>query len=175
MNNLDLESIQQLQKIADSIDGSAGYTQMMQSVLDAQNSMFAMLGRSLTMMQALHASELKNSELSVDVIKFLLPLLGSSVIAGATVNLPNINTMALMSIGSVGTIALLVWLVVTLLNRRSLIKKQNEQYKKLSSFVDEMRKLTELQQKIDRAPIDESTKAVKKILEMQEKWTNQND
>lgn len=175
MNNLDSETIQCLQKIADNIHGSAEYAQIMQSALDIQNNMFVMLDRSLTIMQALHTSELKNTELSVDVIKFLLPLFASAVITGATVNLPNINSAALMGIGGVVTIALLLWLIVTLLSRRSLIKKQNKQYAKLSSFVDEMRKVAELQQKTDHASIDESTKAIKKILEMQEEWTNKND
>lgn len=169
MDDINPGTLQQLKKVVGSINSSAEYAQLTQSVIESQGSMLSILDRSLTIMQALHAAELKSSEIAVDVIKFLLPIFASAVIAGATVSLPNINSAMLVVIGTIGIVALVNWLIVTLLKRRSLVKKQNEQYAKLSGVMDEIRKLAELQQKIDRAPIDESIEAVKQLLEMRGK------
>lgn len=147
MNPETLEKIEAIAKSLEKIELSPEYALATQTLMKAQRDNFEMLDRSLAMMQAVHNAESKNSDFYTDLLKFLIPIFATAVIAGATVEIQNLNSFALLWIGLIGLAGSILWLIPLVVMRHRRAKRQGREYEKLAKAFKAWQSIADMQKK----------------------------
>lgn len=144
------ETLKKIEALADRLETvgvSPEYSLATQTLMGAQRDNFEMLDRSLAMMQAVHNAESKNSDFYTDLLKFLIPLFATAVIAGLTVTIQNVNSAVLMWIGGMGLVASFAVLIPLIIKRHRRAKRQRGEYEKLAEAFKAWQSVADLQKK----------------------------
>ncbi len=150
--NITPETVARLEKVADrfsEIEDSRGYTSAMLAMSQYQKDNFEMIDRSLSMMQAVHRSELQNSDFFMGVLKLLIPVFATATITGAAIDTPGINSLTLIAVGGAGLLAAFIVLVPLLVQRYKQAKRQSAEYAKLSEAFTKWEKVADLRKQLD--------------------------
>ena len=142
-----LEKIEALAETLQKMELSPEYALATQTLMKAQRDNFEMLDRSLAMMQAVHNAESKNGDFYTDLLKFLIPLFATAVIAGLTVTIQNVNSAVLVWIGGVGLVASFAVLIPLIIKRHRRAKRQRGEYEKLAEAFRAWQSVADLQKK----------------------------
>lgn len=142
-----LEKIEALAETLQKMELSPEHALATQTLMKAQRDNFEMLDRSLAMIQAVHDAESKNSDFYTDLLKFLIPIFATAVIAGATVEIQNLNSSALLWIGSIGLAVSVLWLIPLVIMRHRRAKRQGREYEKLAEAFKAWQAVADLQKK----------------------------
>lgn len=144
------ETLKKIDALADRFEKikiSPEYALATQTLMKAQRDNFEMLDRSLAMMQAVHNAESKNSDFYTDLLKFLIPLFATAVIAGLTVTIQNVNSAVLVWIGGMGLVASFAVLIPLIIKRHRRAKRQRGEYEKLAEAFKAWQSIADLQKK----------------------------
>lgn len=142
-----LEKIEALAETLQKMELSPEYSLAIQTLMKAQRDNFEMLDRSLAMMQAVHNAESKNSDFYTDLLKFLIPVFATAGIAGATVEIQNLNSSALLWIGLIGLAGSILWLIPLVVMRHRRAKRQGREYEKLAKAFKAWQSIADMQKK----------------------------
>lgn len=142
-----LEKIEALAETLQKIELSPEYALTTQALMKVQRDNFEMLDRSLAMMQAVHGAESKNSDFYTDLLKFLIPIFATAVIAGLTVSIQSVNSSVLVWIGTVGLAVSFAFLVPLIIKRHRRAKRQRGEYEKLAEAFKAWQSAADLQKK----------------------------
>lgn len=142
-----LEKIEALADRFEKLEISPEYALATQTLMSAQRVNFEMLDRSLAMMQAVHNAESKNSDFYTDLLKFLIPIFATAIIAGLTVTIQNINSAVLVRIGVGGLAVSSAFLIPLIVKRHSRAKRQRGEYEKLAEAFNAWQSIADLQKK----------------------------
>lgn len=142
-----LEKIEALAETLQKMELSPDYALATQTLMKAQRDNFEMLDRSLAMMQAVHNAESKNSDFYTDLLKFLIPLFATAVIAGLTVTIQNVNSTVLVWIGGVGLVTSFAFLIPLVIKRHRRAKRQRGEYEKLAEAFKAWQSIADMQKK----------------------------
>lgn len=142
-----LEKIDAIAKSLEKMELSPEYALATQTLMSAQRDNFEMLDRSLAMMQAVHNAESKNGDFYTDLLKFLIPIFATAVIAGLTVTVQNVNSAVLVWIGASGLVLSLGVLIPLIVKRHGRAKRQRKEYEKLAEAFKAWQSIAELQKK----------------------------
>lgn len=148
--NINPETLEKIEALADRFEKmeiSPEYALATQTLMSAQRDNFEMLDRSLAMMQAVHNAESKNGDFYTDLLKFLIPIFATAVIAGLTVTVQNVNSAVLVWIGAGGLILSLGVLIPLIVKRHRRAKRQRGEYEKLAEAFKAWQSVAELQKK----------------------------
>lgn len=155
VSNLNPELLDRADELADklaAIENSQGYTSAMVAMAQFQKDNFEMIDRSLSMMQAVHRAELQNNSFYVDIIKLLTPIFATAAIAGASLDTPGINSLALIIAGGVGLVVSVVILVPLLVQHHKKARRQSAEYTKLSEAFKKWEKVADLRKQLESNP-----------------------
>jgi len=142
-----LEKLETLVNTLQDIQISPEYTLATQALVQAQKDNFEMLDRSLSMIQAIHNAESKNSDFYTELIKYLIPLFTTAAIAGATITVQNINSLVLMIIGIAGVAISFMLLIPLLMSRHRRAIRQRGEYEKLAKVFEAWKSIADMQRK----------------------------
>lgn len=142
-----LEKIEALAETLQKMELSPEYALATQTLMKTQRDNFEMLDRSLAMMQAVHNAESKNGDFYTDLLKFLIPLFATAVIAGLTVTIQNVNSAVLVWIGGTGLVASFAVLIPLIIKRHRRAKRQRGEYEKLAEAFKAWQSVADLQKK----------------------------
>lgn len=142
-----LEKIEALVDRLEKVEVSPEYVLATQTLMKTQRDNFEMLDRSLAMMQAVHSAESKNSDFYTDLLKFLIPIFATAVIAGLTVTIQSVNSSVLVWIGSVGLAVSFAFLVPLIIKRHHRAKRQRGEYQKLAEAFKAWQSVADLHKK----------------------------
>ena len=148
--NMSPETLEKIDALADRFEKmeiSPEYALATQTLMSAQRDNFEMLDRSLAMIQAVHDAESKNSDFYTDLLKFLIPLFATAVIAGLTVTIQNVNSAVLVWIGGAGLVASFAVLIPLIIKRHRRAKRQRGEYEKLAEAFKAWQSIADLQKK----------------------------
>jgi len=167
-NKISPEMAERMEKLVEKLDNPEVLrlqVESLESAMRMTKDNFDMLDRTLSITESLHASETKKIDIFLDVIKYLLPIFATALIAGMTVDIPNINPLLLTVIGIIGFIILIIALFMLLSQRNKISDRHIEQHNQLNKVFSDWQKIAELQKKVSITTFDDINEEMRPIME----------